>query len=579
MKTLHETFFATAQKQPSHPALKIRVKKEWQTLTYGEVAEQIRSCAAALAARGVKQGDRVAILSENQPAWAITDLAIMSLGAITVPIYPSLPAPQVAFILNNAGAKGALAGDDKLAARIAEARQNAPSVEFVVEAGEAFDAFLAEGKAAPQPSVTVGEDDVASFVYTSGTTGDPKGAMLTHKNFLSNVDAARQLLSEVGNPLGPEDTWLSFLPLSHVFERMAGHFLPLCYGATIAYSGGIRTLGDDMKTVAPTIMVCVPRVWEALQERMIDGMAKMEPKQKAAFEKTLEVGKAWVEGKRSPLLWIQKLIFSRLVLPKVQERFGGRVRFWVSGGAALNPEVAKFFAALGIEILEGYGMTESAPVIAVNRPGKVRIGTVGTCVPGGEIKIAPDGEICYRGANVMKGYWGNDTATREMIDAEGWLHTGDIGALDSEGYLKITDRKKDIIVLANGKNVAPQPIEAALKQSPLISEIVLIGDKQSVVTALVIPNKEKLKAWAESAGLSFATDDELYQSAETKKKLKAEIDAQSGALAEFERVKKFAVLNTQFTVDSGELTPSLKVKRKVVLQKYATQVAEMRGNE
>lgn len=579
MKTLHETFFAVAQKQPSHPALKIRVKKEWQTLTYGEVAEKVRACAAALAARGVGHGDRVAILSENQPAWAITDLAIMSLGAITVPIYPSLPAPQVAFILSNSGSKGILAGDEKLAARIAEARQSAPTVEFVVEAGDDFDAFLTEGKAAPQPNVTVGEDDVASFVYTSGTTGDPKGAMLTHKNFLSNVHAARQLLSEVGNPLGPEDTWLSFLPLSHVFERMGGHFLPLCYGATIGYSGGIRTLGEDMKTVAPTIMVCVPRVWEALQERMIDGMAKMEPKQKTAFEKTLEVGKAWVEGKRSPILWIQKLIFSRLVLPKVQERFGGRVRFWVSGGAALNPEVAKFFAALGIEILEGYGMTESAPVIAVNRPGKVRIGTVGPCIPGGEIKIAPDGEICFRGANVMKGYWNNETATKEMIDTEGWLHTGDIGKLDSEGYLKITDRKKDIIVLANGKNVAPQPIEAALKQSPLISEIVLIGDKQSVVTALVIPNKEKLKTWAESAGLTFASDDELFQSAETKKKLKAEIDAQSGALAEFERVKKFAVLNTQFTVDSGELTPSLKVKRKVVLQKYAAQVAEMRGNE
>ncbi|MGC4047493.1 MAG: AMP-dependent synthetase/ligase [Armatimonas sp.] len=379
--------------------------------------------------------------------------------------------------------------------------------------------------------------------------------------------------------MGPDDTWLSFLPLSHVFERMGGHFLPLCYGAEIGYSGGIRTLGDDMKTVAPTLMVCVPRVWEALQERIIDGMAKAEPKKKAAFEKALEVGKAWVDGKRSPILWIQRLIYDRLVGQTVRERFGGRTRFWVSGGAALNPEVARFFAALGIEILEGYGMTESAPVIAVNRPTKVKIGTVGPCVPGGEIKIAPDGEICYRGDNVMKGYWGNDTATKEMIDADGWLHTGDIGVLGADGYLKITDRKKDIIVLANGKNVAPQPIEAKLKQSPFISEIVLIGDKQSVVTALVIPNKEKLKAWSEGEGRTYASDDELCQAPETKKKLKAEIDAQSGALAEFERVKKFAVLNTQFTVDSGDLTPSLKVKRKVVLQKFAAQVAELRGDE
>ena len=516
MNTLHEAVLALGTSQPDVPALKIRVKKEWQTLTYKQFAEKIQLVAAALAHRGVGHGDRVAILSENQPAWAIFDFAILSLGAIAVPIYPSLPPPQIAFLLANSGAKGTLAGDEKLLKKLEEALQSAPNVEFVVCVGSSelgateYEAFLEEGKTNPladwdERFRSVSEDDVASFVYTSGTTGDPKGAMLTHRNFMSNVSGARRVLNEVGAPIGPSDTWLSFLPLSHVFERLGGHFLPLTTGACVAYSGGVRTLVDEMQQVKPTIMVCVPRVWEAMQERILDGVAKADPKKRALFEKTQAVGRAWLEGKRGPILWLQKTVLDRLVGQKARDRFGGNFRVWVSGGAALNPDVAVFFAALGLEILEGYGMTESAPVITVNHPGKVRIGSVGPVIYDGEIKIAPDGEVCYRGVNVMKGYWGNESATREMIDADGWLHTGDIGVLDKDGYLKITDRKKDIIVLANGKNVAPQPIEAHLKQCPLISEIVLIGDKQSVVSALVVPNKDKVKAWAESEGRHYET--------------------------------------------------------------------------
>lgn len=590
MKTLHEAVLALGTSQPDVPALKIRVKKEWQTLTYGQLAENIRLVAAALAHRGVGHGDRVAILSENQPAWAIFDFAILSLGAIAVPIYPSLPPPQIAFLLANSGAKGALAGDEKLLKKLDEARQSAPNVEFVVCVGSSesgateFEAFLAEGGANALADwdnlrANVAEDDVASFVYTSGTTGDPKGAMLTHRNFLVNVHGVSEAFGAAGSPVGIGDRFLSFLPLSHVFERTGGHYLPLTLGATVAYSAGVRTLVDEMQAFQPTIMVCVPRVWEAMQERILDGVAKADPKKRALFEKTQAVGRAWQDGRRGPLRWVQRLVLDRLVGKTARERFGGSFRFWVSGGAALNPETARFFGALGIEVLEGYGMTESAPVIAVNRPGESRIGTVGRAIEGGEIRIAPDGEILYKGCNIMKGYWGNEKSTREMIDADGWLHTGDIGVLDADGYLKITDRKKDIIVLANGKNVAPQPIEAHLKQCPLISEIVLIGDKQSVVSALVVPNKDKLKTWAESEGRQYTTDAELVGAPETKKKLKAEIDARSGALADFERVKKIAVIDAVFSIDSGELTPSLKVKRKVVFQKWAKEVAELTGDE
>ena len=583
MNTLHEVVFQFSEARPDALALQIRRKKEWQALTYGELFAQVRDAAAALTTCGVGAGDRVAILSENQPAWAIFDLAILSLGAVVVPIYPSLPAVQVAYILRNSGAIGALAGDEKLLAKLEEARESAPDVTFVVAAG-ALDEFLAKGRETPLADwdarrAAVSEDDLASLVYTSGTTGDPKGAKLTHRNFLSNADGARKLLAEVGCPMSPSDRFLSFLPLSHVFERLAGHYLPLTSGCSIAYSAGVRTLVDEMEAIKPTIMVCVPRVWEAMQERVQDGITKADPRTRSLFEKTQAVGRAHLDGKRSPILALQRFLLDRLVGRKARARFGGSVKFWVSGGAALNPETARFFASIGIEILEGYGMTESAPLISVNRPGHVQIGTVGPVVPGGELKIAADGEICYKGPNVMPGYWENDIATAEMIDDDGWLHTGDIGVLESDGYLKITDRKKDIIVLANGKNVAPQPIEAQLKQSPFISEIVLIGDKQSVVTALVIPAKDKLKAWAESEGRTYPTDAELLAAPETKKKLKAEIDSQSKALAEFEKVKKFAIIDGKFSIETGELTPTLKVKRKVVLKKWEAEVAELRGDE
>jgi long-chain acyl-CoA synthetase len=332
-------------------------------------------------------------------------------------------------------------------------------------------------------------------------------------------------------------------------------------------------------------MVCVPRVYESFQERVLDTVAKQPEKRQAIFNKAIDFGKKYAEKKRNgngltgPLMEVQRFVFEKLVYDKLRARFGGRLRFLVSGGAALAPDTARFFEAIGLPIIEGYGMTEASPVMAVNPNRRIKIGTVGIAIPGGEIKIAEDGEILYRGANVMKGYWKNETATAEMIGDDGWLHTGDIGILDDEGYLKITDRKKDIIVLANGKNVAPQPIEADLKQSPFISEIVLIGDKQSIITALILPNKEKLKEWAKSQNLSIpATDEELMVMSEIRKKIKQEIDAHSGGLADFEKVKRFTLLPVTFSVDSGEMTPTLKIKRKVVMQKFAREIAEMRGD-
>jgi long-chain acyl-CoA synthetase len=408
--------------------------------------------------------------------------------------------------------------------------------------------------------------------------------MLTHANFLTDVDASIALYTASGSPITSDDVFLSFLPMCHAYERTTGYYLPIRVGASVAFSQGLRTLSDDFAQIQPTLMVCVPRVYEAVRERMLDAVAKEPEKKQKLFRAAIATGEEYaarkIEGKFiGPILGLQHLVFERYVYTRLRGRFGGRLRFFVSGGAALSVDTARFFQAIGIPISEGYGMTEASPVMSANPVDRIRVGTVGKAVPGGTLKIAEDGEILYHGPNVMKGYWGNDTATREMIDADGWLHTGDIGTLDGDGYLRITDRKKDILVLGNGKNVAPQPIEQRVKESPFISEIVLIGDKQSVITALVLPNKTKLGDWAKEQGLTVADDGALLALPEARKKIKSEIDAHSTALAEFEKIKKFTLLDANFSVETGEMTPTLKIKRKVVLQKYAREIAEMRGGD
>jgi long-chain acyl-CoA synthetase len=330
-------------------------------------------------------------------------------------------------------------------------------------------------------------------------------------------------------------------------------------------------------------MVSVPRLYESIQERILDTVAKAPAKRQKIFRQAMDVGMAYADRRRdrhfvSPVLALKRALFDRLVFTKMRERFGGRLRFFVSGGAALGNDTMRFFDGMGIPIMQGYGMTESSPCITCNTRRHSRLGTVGTALPGVQVRIAEDGEILVQGEIVMKGYWDNPTATAEMIDPQGWLHTGDIGTLDEQGFVTITDRKKDILVLANGKNVAPQPIESALKASPFIGEVVLIGDNQNTITALVVPNLERLREWAGREGLTFEGNAGLVALPEVKKKIKQEIDAHSGRLADFEKIKKFTLLSTPFSVESGELTPTLKIKRKVVAQKYAREIAEMRGD-
>jgi long-chain acyl-CoA synthetase len=598
--TINEMFQTTVANHGAKVALRYKKDKTFHDISYDDLADRVATLCAGLIALGIEKGDRVALLSENRPEWAVTDLAVLALGGVVVPLYPTLPAPQIAYIVRNSGAKALIVSDKKQLAKAVEARKEFPALSSLIVMDDApgrdesvltFDSVRERGAAEPLADAAYAArwkaatpDDVASLVYTSGTTGDPKGAMLTHGNFFADIEGSRKHYGNSDSPVTCDDTFLSFLPMCHAYERTTGYYLPIRVGATVGYCEGVRTLMDDMAQVRPTLMVCVPRVYEAMQERIQDTVAKAPEKRQKLFRDAIARGEEYAAAKISgkspgPILSLKHIIFDKLVYGKLRERFGGRFRFFVSGGAALSTETARFFLAIGIPISEGYGMTEASPVMSTNPVSRTKVGTVGTVITGGEFKIAEDGEILYRGANVMKGYWQNPVATAEVIDAAGWLHTGDIGALDGDGYLKITDRKKDILVLANGKNVAPQPIEQTVKQSPYISEIVLIGDRQSIVTALVLPNKSKLGDWAKEQGLAFNSDAELLALPEVRKKIKAEIDARSGALADFERIKKFTLLDAAFSVESGEMTPTLKIKRKVVLQKYAREIAEMRGGD
>ena len=578
-------FAEAARQYPHRPALSYKPggSKTWVTLTYQETAEQVRQVSLGLRAMGIGRGDRVALLSENRPEWAICDLATQAAGGVTVPIYPTLPTAQVAHILADSGAKAVVVSDAKQAAKIFSLRGDTAALSVIVvmdkDAGKDGAATLAALKEAGAAASfdesyearrdSVQPDDLMSLVYTSGTTGSPKGAMLTHANMGAAIDGANAQFPQF---TPPNDVFLSFLPLSHVFERVT-YNLALTQGAHTVYNDSIFKLLDNMAELHPTIMQCVPRVFESIQERVLDGIAKLPERRRNLTNRALEIGGIVARRRNagqsvSPLLFALHAFYDALVLSKIRARFGSKVKFLVSGGAPLSPSTATFFLAIGIPILEGWGLTETTAAAAANQRGHIKIGTVGPHLAGVSLQIAADGEILVSGPTVMRGYWNLPDATGEVIDENGWFHTGDIGEIDPQGYLKITDRKKDILVLANGKKVAPQPIETLLKRSPLLTEVVLLGDNSGTVGALVVPNFDLLKAWAKEQGRDLTKPEELAADPAARKYVKSEIDKLSKDLADFEKIKRIALVPQPFTQEGGELTPTLKVKRKVVAEKY-----------
>lgn len=522
--------------------------------------------AKAFDAEGLKRGDRCSIFSENCLEWAVADWAAQTLGIVTVPIYPTLPADQAEYIVRDSASKLVLVGSPELDERI----KSSSSVRTIALCGESGLAASAKNSKLSRESWIEGisaiePEETATIIYTSGTTGQPKGAVLPHRAFIHLSIAILDTL-----PINDKDTFLSFLPISHVYERFAGHVLPIAVGATIAYAQSLATLAKDMTTFKPTVMLCVPRFLEATMNKIVDGAEKLPGLRRKLFHLAWQQGTAKHHRRFAPL----SPLLDKIVASKIRERTGGRIRFFVSGGGALPKHVADFYFAFGLPILQGYGLTETCAATCVNHPDHNRPETVGEPIRGVSVKIAGDGEILIRGPSVMTGYHNLPDATAEAIDADGWFHSGDIGLFDGP-YLRITDRKKDILVLGNGKNVAPQPIENKLRESALIGEAVLFGDGMQYVCAMIVPDLERVQALAAEHGVKSENIDEILKLDAIRSAIKGHIDQVNRGLADFEKVKRHEIVNAKFSVESGELTPSMKVKRKVVKERYADVIRRM----
>jgi long-chain acyl-CoA synthetase len=581
--TLTSLFFAAVDRFAGRPAAyRSKVAGRWQPIAHREAAQRVQHVSLGLCDLGVCAGDRVAILSENRPEWAFADYACLCARAADVPIYTTLPAKQIEYILRDSGAVAVFCSNAEQLAKVQEVRGSLPSLKHVImfdaAAGAAGTLTLADvearGRAAQgahphwqRDALAVGPHDLATIIYTSGTTGDPKGVMLTHHNIASNVVAALQVM-----PIAVGDEALSMLPLSHIFERMVAYTL-FHAGVVINYAESIDALRDNLLEVKPTIMLSVPRVYEKVYARVLENALSGSAIKRKIFFWARDVGDEWATHTLAGLpiptfLGVQHRLADRLVFAKVRARTGGRIKFFVSGGAPLSAEIGKFFFSAGLPIAEGYGLTETSPVLTLNPLERIKLGTVGRPIPGVQIRIAPDGEILAKGPNIMQGYYNKPDATREAIDADGWFHTGDIGELDGDQYLRITDRKKDLIVTAGGKNIAPQPIENMVKLNKFVANAVMLGDKRKFPIMLVVPNFDTLGAWAKQRNLIYRSHHDLLELPDVSAKMEREVMGMLRELAKYEMPKRVVLLDRDFTIEGGHLTPTLKVKRRAVEKTY-----------
>ena len=588
-RTLCDIFtIAAASGKPN--LLISKVNGVWKPISAADFGFTVRALSLGLNGLGVQPGDRVAILAENRPEWAMADYAILCAGAWSVPIYPTLPAGQITPLLNDCGAKAIFVSSLEQLGKILTIKAQCPTLDHVIlvegnPPGEpgytTFHGVVDRGRSTLEMSPAVfaqragrvRPEDVATIIYTSGTTGEPKGAMLTHGNLTSNAVTGCEVI-----PFTADAVALSFLPLSHVFERMLDYAY-LYKTASIAYAESIDRLAANFTEVNPHCFGAVPRVYEKVHARIMAKAEAGSPIKKKIFAWALAVGKERVpyvtEGRPMPAALARKAkIADALVFKKIQAALGANFRFAVSGGAPLSKDLAEFFVGAGVAIYEGYGLTETSPVITVNGPGRWRLGTVGKPLRGIEVRIAPDGEILTRGPHVMKGYFNKPQATAETIDAEGWFHTGDIGNL-TDGFLAITDRKKDVIVLAGGKKAAPQPIENELKKSPYVGLPIVVGDRQKFLAALIVPNFDRLREWVAANGATDVRWDAIDAHPGIRALFQREIDAYNAEKAHHEQIRAFAILPSDLTIEDGSITPTLKVKRRILENRYASLIEGM----
>jgi long-chain acyl-CoA synthetase len=596
--TLVDIFLQGLERDRDRRALTSRQPDgRWRSWTAGEVVERVRGISRSLLQGDLEAGDHVAILSNTRMEWALADWACIMSGLVVVTVYPTLPADQVLYILKDSGAKAIFVEDGDQLAKVLQVHDRLENLSrvFVFDPPEddhgvdhagirvrSLAQLERAGRAAPGPESAwvetaraVQPGDTATLIYTSGTTAEPKGVMLSHHNLYTNTIGASMVL-----PITETDKVLSWLPLSHSFERLAGHFLMWYSGAEIAYAESVTTVARDMIETSPTFVIGVPRLYEKFYDAVMESVRDGGLAKKAVFAAAKWVGDRRADRRlaHQPVARLLEGAYGvadRLVFRKLHERTGGRVRFFVSGAAPLSAEIARFFYAGGLVVLEGYGLTETSPVTNVNPPADIRFGTVGPPLAGTEIRIADDGEILVRGPQVMQGYFGRPDWTREAISEDGWFHTGDVGELDADGYLRITDRKKNLLVTAAGKNVAPQPIEELIARSPFVEQVVLLGDRRKFPLALVVPSFQAYKSAFPGRPITEPDMEKLAEHPDLQRLMDDEVLARVASCARYERPKRILLSGRQFTVEGGELTPTLKIKRRVIEKRYADRIDEI----
>ncbi len=590
-KSIPEMYYKQAERNKGKVLIKHKKNGVWTDITWDENRAASRALACSLIKLGIKPQEKVCILSENRNEWYISDIAIQSAGIVTVPIYATNTPDQVVYIINNSDAVAVIVSTQLQYNKIQAKKKDMPNLRHIISMDKLNDApgvLLFHDLADSSPSAddekemekrmnNIRPDDLATIIYTSGTTADPKGVMLTQTNLLSITDAAYDAFRDELT----DEVMLSFLPLSHGYARIADFYVPLYHAKGVqAIAESIDKVADNLREIKPTMFVSVPRVYEKVYGKIISQVEADKPMKKKIFYWAVSVGSAaapyLMDSKPLPFfLSLKYKLAGILVFKKIKEAVGGRLKFAISGGAPLSKELGEFFFALGIKIVEGYGLTETSAIFMANPPKKVKFGTVGKPFKGYELKIAPDGEILLKGANVMKGYYKNPEATKETLDKDGWLYSGDIGFVDKEGYLHITDRKKDLIVTAGGKNIAPQPIENKLKMNMYIEEAVMIGDKRPYCVALIVPSFEVLKDVAKREGIPFTNEKDLIEQPRIKELIESALNDANSGLAKYETIKKFALIPQLFSQETGELTPTIKVKRSAVEKKYKDVIDQL----
>ena len=592
-KTISEMFVGTTERCSEKKLFYYKKDNDWIGLNGKDILITVEDISFGLRSLGIVPNSNIAIISNNSPKWAMCDYGIICSTMSTVTIYPTLISKQVEFILKNSNSSLIFVENQEQLNKVISVMDNCNDLKYIVVLDDScsnetdsvmnFSTFLDKGKDYSQDcDITfsemvnsVKEDDILTIIYTSGTTGIPKGVVLTHKNLLSNVKGTLNVAEFTNN-----ETFLSFLPLSHVLERMGGHYTPFSIGATIFYAENMETIADNMIESHPTIVVCVPRVFEKIHAKFMQGIKDAPKIRQNLFNWALEVGRKYSKlsvSKQKIGFWLsfKHKVANKLIYSKVKARFGGKIKFFVSGGAPLSKDLAEFFAAVDITILEGYGLTETSPVLTVNSPTNLKFGYVGKPLFNVEIKIANDGEILAKGPNIMSGYYRNEDATKEVFDEDGWFHTGDIGIIDEDGFLKITDRKKSLIVTSGGKNIAPAPIELKVATSSFVEQVHIIGDKRNFLSALIVPNYEALTRYLQSQNNNLKDPNALIDHPDVIELFKTEVDNAMVDFSNYEKIKKFTLLTEPFSIEKGEMTPKMSIVKKVVEQNYSEQINKM----